>query len=203
MPTEATQLQPSGLREYMVPLFFQLSGLSSMVLTTSEINTLAHHYKKMLELLQKLYPATPKPVVFFLGGSLPASALLHIAQLQLLGMMSRLTNNVLRRIVVNILSSSPLPPKSWFVQVNTLCTKYSLPSALDILQNPSSKTTYKHKVKSAVLNYWEQSLRAEASQLSSLKYFQANYYSLSSHTHYGQLQVQTHMRLRRPLYRQK
>ena len=75
-------------RIYGAPVL--LSGLSSLVLNREEISTLEHHYKKSLESLQKLHPATPSTVVHFLGGSLPATALLHLVQISLLSMISGL-----------------------------------------------------------------------------------------------------------------
>ena len=69
-------------RIYGVPVL--LSGLASLVLTKHEVKSLDIHYKKMLESIQKLYPATPSPVVFFLGGSLPGTALHHPAHFSLL-----------------------------------------------------------------------------------------------------------------------
>ena len=107
----------------------------------------------MLQSLQKLYPATPSPVVHLLGGSLPASALLHLAQFTLLGMISRLPGNILLRLGINILASPSPPPKSWFTQVNQLCVQYNLPSALSLLSNPCSKETFKNRIKINVIEY--------------------------------------------------
>ena len=67
-----------------------LSGLSALVLKNSELESLDHHYKVSLERFQRLYRATPAPVVYFLAGSLPASALLHLRQLSLLSRITRL-----------------------------------------------------------------------------------------------------------------
>ena len=43
-----------------------------------------------LECFLRLYKATPAPVVYFLAGSLPSSALLHLRQFYLLSMIARL-----------------------------------------------------------------------------------------------------------------
>ena len=75
-------------RLYGAPVL--LSGLSSLILNKSEEESVHHHYKVSLERLQRLYKATPAPVVFFLAGSLPAPGLLHLRQLSLLGMIARL-----------------------------------------------------------------------------------------------------------------
>ena len=61
-----------------------LSGLSALVLSKSEISVLDHHHKVHLQRLQKLHRGTPECVVMFLGGTLPASALLHLRMLSLM-----------------------------------------------------------------------------------------------------------------------
>ena len=53
-------------------------GSFALVLSKAALH---HHYKVRLERLQKLHQATPEPVVYFLGGSLPLTALLHLCQL--------------------------------------------------------------------------------------------------------------------------
>ena len=131
------------------------TGLSSLVLSKAEITCLSTHYKTCLEGLMKLYPRTPAPVVAFLSGSLPASALLHIDQFSLFGMISRQDDSPLKRLAYSTLSSSPIPPKSWFKQISDLSQQYSLPSPLTLLTSPLTKEHYKRLIKSAVTNYWE------------------------------------------------
>ena len=104
---------------YGVPVL--LSGLSALVLSQTELSSIDHHYKVNLENLQRLYKATPSPVVHFLAGSLPASALLHIRQLSLLGMIARLgPTNILHRHGLQVLTSQERQPHSWFIQVESL-----------------------------------------------------------------------------------
>ena len=46
--------------------------------------------------------------------------------------------------------------------------------------NPPSKFSFKSKMKSAVMDYWEQHLQAQADLLPSLKYFSPQFMSLST-----------------------
>ena len=94
-------------------------------------------------------------------------------------MLSRLGDNILLHVGINVLTSSSPQKKSWFSQVNHLCSQYSLPPALELLTNPCSKNIFKNNVKSAVIDYWERKLRSEAQVLSSLKYFKPQFYSLT------------------------
>ena len=68
---------------------------------------------------------------------------------------------------------------SWFVQIRDICLKYSLPHPLSLLQNPPTKATYKHLVKSKVLDYWENELRLKATPMRSLQFFKPEFMSLS------------------------
>ena len=86
--TAETLLLLLELSFYGVPKF--LSGLASLVLNKAEKDILHHHYKQSLERLQSLHKATPEPVICFLGGSLPLTALLDLRQISLFGMVSRL-----------------------------------------------------------------------------------------------------------------
>ena len=157
-----------------------LSGLAALILNKAELLSLDHHYKVSLERLQRLYPATPRSVVHFLAGSLPASAILHIKQFTILGMISRLgPNNILYRHGMNALTSFNPNKKSWFSQIRCLATQYALPDPVTFLQSPPAKEAYKLLIKKNVLDWWQKKLRAEAIPLSSLFLFKANFMSLS------------------------
>ena len=175
-PAAATRVE----KLYAGPVL--LSGLASLVLSKTELDSIDHHYKVSLESLQRLYKGTPTPVVLFMAGSLPASALLHLRQLSLLGMIARLgANNILYKHGHHILSSNNSNSHSWFVQVREICQKYSLADPLHYLENPSSKDSFKRLVKQHVIDWWNIELRARTSveELPSLSLFRANFMSLS------------------------
>ena len=156
-----------------------LSGLASLVLSDTELDCLDHHYKVSLERLQRHYQATPSPVVFFMAGALPASAILHLRQFSLLGMISRLgPSNILFQHGWSTLNSAVQSSKSWFHQIRELSKQYSLPDPLSTLANPPIKTTFKRAVKLQVLDWWQTKLR-KAAQLPSLSLFRTEFMSLS------------------------
>ena len=156
-----------------------LSGLAPLFLLKAEEGVIEQHHKETVSNLQRLLPGTPSPVVFFLAGTLPGSGHLHIRQLSIFGMISRLTGNFLQRYVLYIFQSEIVPPKSWFHQISNLCEKYSLPSPLQLLENPMLKTQYKIMVKKNVVKFWEASLRLEAAHLPSLEFFKPEQMSLT------------------------
>ena len=159
-----------------VPVF--LSGTASLVLKQSELNMLDIHYKKKLESLQKLHQRTPDCVVLFLAGSLPARALLHLRQLSMFSMITRLPSNILNKTARYILTTARDSSKSWFIQIRDICRQYQLPHPLTMLYYPPSKDSAKSLFKSKVVDYWQEKLRQDASKLPSLVYFKPQFMSL-------------------------
>ena len=155
-----------------------MSGIGSLFLLQSELDILSQHYKLTLEGLQRLYQKTPESFVFFLGGSLPFPALLHIRQLTLFAMICRIPDNILHKMAEYILTSLPDSTKSWFMQIKNLCFQYNLPHPLLLLTDPPEKQHFKKTVKLNVLDFWQAKLRTDVSLLPSLKYFKPEYMSL-------------------------
>ena len=158
-----------------------MSGLASLFLQKYEIDLVDSHYKVTLENLQKLHPRTPRSVVYFLGGSLPGTAILHMRQLSLFGMICLLLSDPLNQHARHILMNGQEGPKSWFFQIRDITQLYSLPHPLQLLEAPLPKESLKKLVKSRVLDYWESKLRSEALKLeeASLKFFKPNFMSLA------------------------
>ena len=169
--------------EQMFGLPVLLSGLASLILSKAEVDTLDLHHKVQLERLQRLYAGTPAPVVYFLAGTLPASAHLHLHQLSLLGMIARLgTESILHRHGCYMLSSpSPSPSSfssSWFTKIRGICQQYSLPDPFFVLHYPETKERWKTATKLRVTEYWGKKLREQANSLGSLSLFRATHMSL-------------------------
>ena len=127
-----------------------------------------HHYKTTLSNLLKLYPGTPTPFIYFMCGSLPAKAILHLKQLGLFIMICQLHGDPLNRRARQVLTKGKPSSKSWFIQIRDICLLYDLPHPLQLLSNPPSKQTFKKLAKAQVISYWELKLHQEASFLTSL-----------------------------------
>ena len=169
-----------GLRiEKMYACPVLMSGLGSLVLLESEIKILDQHYKETCQNLQKLLPKTPRSVIYFLAGSLPARAILHLKQLSLLGMVARLKDDPLHSHAYSVLTASKPSSRSWFWQLRDICLMYNLPHPLTILGNPPTAKVYKKLVRSHVVDYWETKLRQETVTLPSLLFFNPNFMSLA------------------------
>ena len=103
-----------------------LSGLGSLLLKKSEQAMISNHHCKTLAKLIGLLPSTPHPVIYFLAGSLPGEALIHLRQLSLLGMVSRLKGSYIHSHAVNVFNQK-VRKWSWFHQVCDICLMYQLP----------------------------------------------------------------------------
>ena len=161
---------------YCLPVL--LSGTAALILKSTEVQLIEQHLKDTLSNLQKLMPRTSPCVVYFLGGHLPATALLHLRQLSLFGMVCHLKDSVLYQIAEYQLTTCKLSSGSWFMKIRELCLQYQLPTPLTLLYSPPPKPQLKTLVKSLVIDYWEVKLRAEAAPLDSLRYFHPHYMSL-------------------------
>ena len=128
---------------YATPVL--LSGLASLVLSKSDINTIDRYYVNVLCGLLKLHNKTPRCVVLFLAGSLPASALLHLRQVGLFSMICRsgYRNGILFNYAIDYFASKSQRKSSWFSQIVRICEKYSLPSPLSLLRHPPDKESFK------------------------------------------------------------
>ena len=110
-------------------------------------------------------------MVWLLAGCLPLQALLYLCILSLFGMITRLHGgkNVLADHARHILSTAKPSSKSWFLEVQKIWLQYLLPHPITFLDNPPTKYSFKRQVKSAFIDYWEQTLRGQA--LSSFKVY--------------------------------
>ena len=137
-----------------------------------------NHYLVTLCQILRLYKNTPRSVVYFLAGSLPGIALLHIRQLSLFGMICALPNNILYEHASNYFASPSDFPGSWFQQIMDICLRYQLPDPMTLLSSNLKREDFKKIVKKHVVSYWEETLRKEASSLKSLTYFKSPFMSL-------------------------
>ena len=156
-----------------------MSGVSTLVLSGSELSTIDQHQKETYQNIQKLLSNTPRSFVYFLGGCLPSEAAIHLRMLSLFGMVAQLPTDPLNIHARTVLTTAKSSSKSWFRQIRDISLKYQLPHPLAILDNPPNQEQFKKLIKSKVIDYWEIKLRGEASLLSSLVYFRPEYMNLT------------------------
>ena len=172
-PTASLRLE----RSYGAPVL--LSGVASLVLSGSELSVLHQQYKTCVRQLLRLPITTPESFTMFFAGALPATAIVHLRTLSLLGMISRLgPQGILDRLGRHALLTAR-NKGSWFLAVRRICQKYSLPDPLIVLQQPLPKARWKSLCKSCVVRWWEEQFRGEAAGLTSLANFNPHYFSLT------------------------
>ena len=156
---------------HCTPVLF--SGLATLVLNKAETRILDKHYQYTIQNLQRLHQKTPRSIVFFLAGSLPGEALLHMRQLSLFSMICHLPEDPLHHHAKYVLSTLSPSSLSWFHQVRDLCLQYCLPHPLLLLEKPLTKNKFKELVKLQVTEFWHGVLATECTSpsLSSLRYF--------------------------------
>ena len=140
---------------------------------------ISQYLKITVQSLQKLMDRTPPCVVYFLGGVLPGTAIIHKKQLSIFGMVIRSPGSVIHTHAVQILSSAKPSSQSWFLHIRELCLLYQLPHPMSLLEVPPTASIYNSLVKSKIVDYWEIRLRAEALQLKSAPFFNPTFMSLA------------------------
>ena len=138
---------------------------STIYLNQKEITLFHQHHKNTLQHFQKLHDETPQSFIYFMAGSLPATAIIHICQFCLFGMICRLPADPLQihcisnKHALHVLTVAKQNDLSWFSRIRTLCLQYSLPHPLTFLNSPPTKMKYKNIIKSKVMDSWERKLR--------------------------------------------
>ena len=146
---------------YAIPVL--MSGLAPLVLSDQEITMIDQHHKETLRCLLRLHQNTPRSVIYFLAGCLPGSALLHLRQLSIFAMITRLPGSILHQHATSFFSFSTISKKSWFHQIRKWCLLYDLPRPQVLLSAPPlTKETFKSNVRKKVISYWENLLRGQA-----------------------------------------
>ena len=163
---------------YALPVL--LSGLSALVLRRTEVDMISACYKNTLQRIMKLREKTPDCAVYFLAGSLPGQAVLHLRQLSLFLMICHLKDDILHSLARSTLIKSKPSANSWFQGIRGLCIQYQLPHPLILLDSPPPKTVFKKLCKEKVLEFWHARLTMEAAALPSLRYLRPHFLSLSS-----------------------
>ena len=162
---------------YCLPVL--LSGLASLLLSKAEINKIGRYYKVNIARLMKIPDRTPECAVYFLAGTLPFEAHLHLRQFSLFSMIRRLKENILHELARKSFLGNLSGKVSWFGHILFLCNQYSLPHPLALLDMPISHQEFKKLYKTKVLEYWYSNLNSNAASLSSLRFLRSDFLSLT------------------------
>ena len=164
------------MKLYGDPVLF--SGLAALYLSRKEIKIIDNQHNNNVRNIQRLFKGTPRSFYLMTGGSLPGVAVLHQRQLTLFGMICRLPDSNPLLCHAKYYFSLNLNYNSWFQQIESLCDTYKLPTCQQLIDLKLNKVEFKKLAKLRLVDHWQSVLREEAAQLSSLKYFKPDFYSL-------------------------
>ena len=162
---------------YATPVL--LSGLNSLVLNKAELKILDGHYLSTLQRLLRLHEKSPRSIIYYMAGSLPASAILHQRQMSLFSMICHLKDDPLHQHAYHVLLHPKQCKQSWFLQVQDICSMYCLPHPLQLLRQPGSKNQMNRLAKLKITEYWHRLLSSEAALKTSIMYFSPHMHSLT------------------------
>ena len=91
----------------------------------------------------KLPKDVAEPAVFFIAGSLPIVAYLHMRILSLFSMICHLQGDPLNYIAREAIVRARPSSRSWFLMLRDICVKYDLPHPLILLESPMPKNKFK------------------------------------------------------------
>ena len=127
---------------YVIPTM--LYGLEALVLTKPEVEVLDAFHRKCLRYILHLPQSTTNAALYLLLGTLPMQAQIDIRTLNLFRDTIAAESNCppalyIRNLVVRQLGMRDLDSSRWSIYVAKKLVQYSLPTALDIVQNPPKK----------------------------------------------------------------
>jgi hypothetical protein len=160
-------LSAKMLTTFVMPRY--MHSLETVTIKTTDMASLGMYHKRVLKKIQHLPDRTADEAVFLLIGQLPIEGALDKRRLTTFGAIAKgdcIEKDIARRqLAVKDNKSS-----SWFIKVNADLSKYGLPDAHTLLNEPPKKTTWKTNVDKAVDAYWFTKLKDGAKAKSSLKY---------------------------------
>jgi hypothetical protein len=147
-----------------------LHGLESLRLNDTQHELLEAHHRKLIRQIQHLPISSAIPSIYLLLGAPPLEAQLHQRVLTFFAAILRRPESAECEILVRQLAVKSLDSNSWTVMLRNLLYQYHLPSAHNLVASTPSKQFWKITVWSAILRHWEDKMKEDAAEMSSLSY---------------------------------
>ena len=129
------------IKIYIIPRL--VYGLDVVRLTIKDMNSLMTYFKRLLKQIQHLPDRTSDSATYMMLGEPPIIAEIHKRVLTTFGSICRDYDSIENQIAWRQLSLKDKKSNSWFILVHEILSKYNLPSAFEILENPIGKCTWK------------------------------------------------------------
>ena len=137
---------------YVLPVLTY--GLEILLPDDRQLEPIEVFNKKSIKQILSIPSNTADSAVYALTGTIPLKGQIHKKALNIYNKICGLDDSVERDMAVRQLSLNGFSGSSWFSKIRNILALYSLPSAHDLLDNPSSKTQWKSDVKKAVEQKW-------------------------------------------------
>jgi hypothetical protein len=152
-------------------IFPRLShGLECLCLNPTELSSMESFYRNNLRAIQHFPQATANAAVYLLLGVLPFEAQLHIKTLTFYANMLRRPDSIEAAVIHRQISMKAPDANTWVTSVQTLLTRYDLPTSYQLTEDLPSKLSWKLKVRHAVRTQWSDRLKEEARRKTTLSY---------------------------------
>ena len=157
------------IQMYVVPVL--LSGLEAVIVDSCQRKQLDVFLNQCVRNLQALRKGTANCALYMLFGLLPVEAELDKRVLQLLGIVTRLDDQAPLKIIAKRQIASPKISKGWFTMAMLIAQKYGVEAlVVQALYSFMKIQEWKKSIGDAVFYFWQQSIKEQARQSSSLKY---------------------------------
>ena len=143
-------------------------GLETLTLKSREIEPMETFYRESLRRIQSLPQTTANAACYLLIGAIPVEAIIHIKTLTLFGNIMRDEKSLEYEVMEYQLATKDSSSHSWAIHIQKLLYKYDLPRASDLMYVMKSKQMWKQEVKSKVIKYWMEQLKADAEEKKTL-----------------------------------
>jgi hypothetical protein len=154
---------------YVTPAI--LHGLEALRLNDTQHALLEAHHRKLIRQIQHLPISSAIPSIYLLLGAPPLEAQLHQRVLTFFVAILRRPESAEYEIRVRQLAVKSLDSHSWTVMLRNLLYQYDLPSAHDLVASTPSKQSWKIAVRTAIYRHWEDKMKKDAAEMSSLSFF--------------------------------
>ncbi|MES9879590.1 MAG: reverse transcriptase family protein [Sedimenticola sp.] len=145
-------------------------GLEVVKLKRKEIDSMEIYQRKLLRQIQFLPDRCPNTAIYALTNSIPIESQIDKRLLSMYVGTIKQTNTLEYQVIRRQLAVKGEGSHSWTIEVRRLLSKYGLPSAYDLWEDPPSKEKWKKMLGDAFNSHFYKLWTMDVAQKSSLRY---------------------------------
>ena len=160
---------------YIIPIL--LHGLEILLPKDKHMRAINNFLESTLRAFFSLPDSVAKPTVYLLSGMIPLLGKIHLRALTMIRAIADDSGSLEWQIAERQMHMQQNKTNSWFVEVNQILHRYSLPGVLKLLHECPTKKEWGSTIKKAVNRYWFEELTSIAKYYPSLKYLAVEKYT--------------------------